>query len=289
MNIGIIGLGLIGGSYGLAAKRSLPRVTLFGTDLDPEHLKEAIALGLVQKTLLEDQLSKMDLIIVAVPVDQTEQLFLDLLDQLNDNCLVMDVGSTKTTLCQALELHPKRNQFLATHPIAGTEFSGPKAAFASLFENQIQIICDSHKTRPDLLEWAQQWFLKMKMEIREMDPQEHDKHLAYVSHLSHISSFMLGKTVLEKEKDEQTIFEMAGSGFASTVRLAKSSPEMWTPIFKHNKSNILEVLKHYIENLELFRTLLIQEEYEELLNQLKQTNSITPILNGILNKQYNKS
>ena len=127
------------------------------------------------------------------------------------------------------------------------------------------------------------------MEIREMDPQEHDKHLAYVSHLSHISSFMLGKTVLEKEKDEQTIFEMAGSGFASTVRLAKSSPEMWTPIFKHNKSNILEVLKHYIENLELFRTLLIQEEYEELLNQLKQTNNITTILNGILNKQYNKS
>ena len=140
MNIGIIGLGLIGGSYGLAAKRSLPRVTLFGTDLDPEHLKEALALGLVQKTLLEDQLSKMDLIIVAVPVDQTEQLFLDLLDQINDNCLVMDVGSTKTTLCQALELHPKRNQFLATHPIAGTEFSGPKAAFASLFENQIQTL-----------------------------------------------------------------------------------------------------------------------------------------------------
>ncbi len=285
MKIGIIGLGLIGGSFGLAAKASLPKVKRFGSDHNAAHLQEALELSLIDEALSEQQLSQMDVLVVAVPVDQAESLLLALLDKVHDNGLVIDVGSTKATLCKALELHPKRNQFLATHPIAGTEFSGPKAAFASLFENQIQIVCEAHKTRPDLLEWALQWFKNMKMEIREMDPQEHDKHIAYVSHLSHISSFMLGKTVLEKEKDERTIFEMAGSGFASTVRLAKSSPEMWTPIFKHNQKNILNVLEQYIQNLELFKADLEQENYKKLYEELLKTNAIAPILNGILNKQ----
>jgi len=285
MKIGIIGLGLIGGSFGLAAKASLPKVKRFGSDYNAAHLQEALELSLIDEALSEQQLSQMDVLVVAVPVDQAESLLLALLDKVHDNGLVIDVGSTKATLCKALELHPKRNQFLATHPIAGTEFSGPKAAFASLFENQIQIVCEAHKTRPDLLEWALQWFKNMKMEIREMDPQEHDKHIAYVSHLSHISSFMLGKTVLEKEKDERTIFEMAGSGFASTVRLAKSSPEMWTPIFKHNQKNILNVLEQYIQNLELFKADLEQENYKKLYEELLKTNAIAPILNGILNKQ----
>ncbi len=285
MNLGIIGLGLIGGSLGLAAKATLPQVKRFGSDVQPEHEKEALALSLVDEGLTEQLLPKMDVVVMAVPVDQANALLLDLLDKVNDNCLVMDVGSTKASLCQAVELHPKRNQFLATHPIAGTEFSGPKAAFATLFEKQIQMVCETQKTRPDLLEWALQWFRNMKMEIREMDPIAHDKHIAYVSHLSHISSFMLGKTVLEKEKDEKTIFDMAGSGFASTVRLAKSSPKMWTPIFKHNQKNILEVLTQYIENLERFKAYLTQEEYDKLYEELEQANTITPILNGILNKQ----
>jgi prephenate dehydrogenase len=285
MNIGIIGLGLIGGSFGLAAKATIPQLTRFGLDHNLEHEKEALSLSLVDEVLTEQWLPKMDLIVVAVPVDKSIALLLDLLDKVNDNCLVMDVGSTKTVLCKALELHPKRNQFLATHPIAGTEFSGPKAAFATLFENKIQMVCETQKTRPDLLEWAQQWFRNMKMEIREMDPLAHDKHIAYVSHLSHISSFMLGKTVLEKEKDEKTIFDMAGSGFASTVRLAKSSPKMWTPIFKQNQKNILDVLTQYIENLERFQTYLKQENYDKLYEELEHANTITPILNGILNKQ----
>ncbi|MGB1021102.1 MAG: prephenate dehydrogenase [Flavobacteriaceae bacterium] len=285
MNLGIIGLGLIGGSFGLAARTTIPKVNRFGSDHNVEHEKEALSLSLVDELLTQQWLPKMDVVVVAVPVDQANGLLLDLLDKVNDNCLVMDVGSTKASLCQALELHPKRNQFLATHPIAGTEFSGPKAAFDTLFEKQIQMVCETQKTRPDLLEWALQWFRNMKMEIREMDPIAHDKHIAYVSHLSHISSFMLGKTVLEKEKDEKTIFDMAGSGFASTVRLAKSSPKMWTPIFKHNQKNILDVLTHYIENLERFKTYLKKEEYDKLYEELEQANTIAPILNGILNKQ----
>ena len=206
------------------------------------------------------------------------------MDKINDNALVLDVGSTKAAICKLLELHPRRNQFLATHPIAGTEFSGPSAAFAELFVHQAQILCETHKTRPDLLEWATQWFRNMNMEIHEMDAEAHDKHIAYVSHISHISSFMLGKTVIEKEKDERTIFKMAGSGFASTVRLAKSSPEMWTPIFMQNKENILEVLKEYISNLEDFERLLKAENYDQLFEQMKNTNAIRTILAGINEK-----
>jgi prephenate dehydrogenase len=184
-------------------------------------------------------------------------------------------------ICSALEQHPKRNQFLATHPIAGTEFSGPSAAFATLYKGKAQILCEAHKTRPDLLEWAVQWFKNMEMEIKEMDPKEHDQHIAYVSHLSHISSFMLGKTVMEKEKDEQAIFDMAGSGFASTVRLAKSSPAMWTPIFKQNQENILEVLGEYIANLEEFKSLMEQQNFEAISQKMQQTNAIKTILAGI--------
>ena len=200
----------------------------------------------------------------------------------------MDVGSTKAAICKKFELHPKRNQFLATHPIAGTEFSGPSAAFAELFVDQTQILCETNKTRPDLLEWAVHWFRNMNMKLHEMDAEAHDKHIAYVSHISHISSFMLGKTVMEKEKDERAIFDMAGSGFASTVRLAKSSPDMWTPIFKQNKENILEVLREYITNLEDFERLLMSDDYDQLFEQMKSTNAIKTILAGINEKNTTK-
>ena len=192
-----------------------------------------------------------------------------------------DAGSTKASICKTVALHPKRNQFLATHPIAGTEFSGPTAAFADLYVNQTQILCETQKTRPDLLEWAVQFFRLMQMNIEEMDPNAHDKHIAYVSHISHISSFMLGKTVMEKEQDERTIFDMAGSGFASTVRLAKSSPAMWTPIFEQNSENILEVLNQYIDNLEAFKELLQKKDWSTMYDQMREINAIKSILEGI--------
>ena len=284
MKIGVIGLGLIGGSFALAAKKFNVGVSLYGQDNNPKHMEEALNLRIIDHPLEVDDYASMDVILIAIPVDACLNVVLPLLDQINDNALLLDVGSTKAVICKHIELHPKRNQFLATHPIAGTEFSGPSAAFAELFMEQAQILCETYKTRPDLLEWAVQWFRNMNMKIHEMDAEAHDKHIAYVSHLSHISSFMLGKTVIEKEKDEHAIFKMAGSGFASTVRLAKSSPDMWTPIFKQNKENILEVLKEYISNLEHFEHLLESDDYDQLFKQMKNTNTIKTILAGINEK-----
>ena len=281
MNIGVIGLGLIGGSFALAAKEHLEDVVLYGADQNQAHLEEAIESGIVDQSLSPELYPKMDVMILAIPVNAASLLILNILDQINDNALLFDAGSTKASICKIVSLHPKRNQFLATHPIAGTEFSGPSAAFADLYVNQTQILCEAQKTRPDLLEWAVQFFRLMQMNIEEMDPQAHDQHIAYVSHISHISSFMLGKTVMEKEQDERTIFDMAGSGFASTVRLAKSSPEMWTPIFEQNSVNILEVLNEYIANLKEFKKLLENKNWSAMHEQMQEINAIKTILEGI--------
>ena len=281
MNIGIIGLGLIGGSFALSARKLIEDSVLYGEDKNDLHQKQALELKIVDQSLKPSNYYYMDVIILAIPVNAALDRVIPLLDQINDNTLLIDVGSTKSMICKKLELHPKRNQFLATHPIAGTEFSGPSAAYETLYDGKAQILCESNKTRSDLLEWAVQWFKNMGMELQEMDPKEHDQHIAYVSHLSHISSFMLGKTVMEKEQDEKAIFDMAGSGFASTVRLAKSSPSMWTPIFEQNQENILEVLDDYITNLKEFKSLMEQKDYKTVFKKIQETNAIREILAGI--------
>ena len=281
MNIGIIGLGLIGGSFALSARKLIEDSVLYGEDKNDLHQKQALELKIVDQSLKPTKYYYMDVIILAIPVNAALDKVIPLLDQINDNTLLIDVGSTKSMICKKLELHPKRNQFLATHPIAGTEFSGPSAAYETLYNGKAQILCESNKTRSDLLEWAVQWFKNMGMELQEMDPNEHDQHIAYVSHLSHISSFMLGKTVMEKEQDEKAIFDMAGSGFASTVRLAKSSPSMWTPIFEQNQENILEVLDEYITNLKEFKSLMEQKDYKTVFKKIQETNAIREILAGI--------
>lgn len=281
MNIGIIGLGLIGGSFALSARKLIEDSVLYGEDKNDLHQKQALELKIVDQSLKPSNYYYMDVIILAIPVNAALDKVIPLLDQINDNTLLIDVGSTKSMICKKIELHPKRNQFLATHPIAGTEFSGPSAAYETLYNGKAQILCESNKTRSDLLEWAVQWFKNMGMELQEMDPNEHDQHIAYVSHLSHISSFMLGKTVMEKEQDEKAIFDMAGSGFASTVRLAKSSPSMWTPIFEQNQENILEVLDEYITNLKEFKSLMEQKDYKTVFKKIQETNAIREILAGI--------
>ena len=281
MNIGIIGLGLIGGSFALSARKLIEDSVLYGEDKNDLHQKQALELKIVDQSLKPSNYYYMDVIILAIPVNAALDKVIPLLDQINDNTLLIDVGSTKSMICKKLELHPKRNQFLATHPIAGTEFSGPSAAYETLYNGKAQILCESNKTRSDLLEWAVQWFKNMGIELQEMDPNEHDQHIAYVSHLSHISSFMLGKTVMEKEQDEKAIFDMAGSGFASTVRLAKSSPSMWTPIFEQNQENILEVLDEYITNLKEFKSLMEQKDYKTVFKKIQETNAIREILAGI--------
>ncbi len=283
MKIGVIGVGLIGGSLALSAREHIPDVEIYGSNRSETNLQKSLDLGLIDFRLDDSMIKQMDIILLAIPVDGAMDRLVDLLDEVNDNALIMDFGSTKTAICQQVALHSKRGQFLATHPIAGTEYSGPAAALSDLFKDKIQILCEIHKTRPDLLEWAQDWFKKIGMKLREMDPVEHDQHITYVSHLSHITSYMLGKTVMEKEKDQSAIFDMAGSGFSSTVRLAKSSPNMWVPIFKQNKENISKTLSQYINNLNQFKQLLDADKFDELHEQILEINKIRLILDGITN------
>ncbi|HCQ12840.1 prephenate dehydrogenase [Flavobacterium sp.] len=278
MNIYIIGIGLIGGSMALDIKSIYDDAKVFGIDANEKHLDEAIHLGLIDEKASENDLINADLVIVSVPVDVGLVILPNILDKIGEQTLVFDVGSTKLPICDAIQNHPKRRNFLACHPIAGTEFSGPKAALKGLFEGKTNIICEVEKTTFKLQETAMDLFKKLGMRIRYMDPKSHDKHIAYVSHLSHISSFMLGKTVIEKEKDEQDIFDMAGSGFESTVRLAKSSPAMWTPIFKQNKKQVVKSLEEYIQNLTHFKELLENDNYDEVFNEMQNTNRIKEIL-----------
>ena len=281
MKVSVIGVGLIGGSFALAIKESFPESSIFGIDKSEVHVKEALEIGFIDVAGTMEDLADSDVAIVAVPVDISIKVLKEALDHAGDNTLVIDAGSTKFKLCEAVKDHPKRRNYLSAHPIAGTEFSGPSAAIKDLYKEKTNIVCEVEKTAFKLQERGMEIFRKIGMRIRYMDPESHDRHIAYVSHLSHISSFMLGKTVLEKEKNERDIFDLAGSGFASTVRLAKSSPAMWSPIFQQNKENVLETLNEYIQNLSSFRDLIANDEFGEVYNEMERTNHIKSILNGI--------
>ena len=275
----VIGLGLIGGSLALDIKTKRQNAVVYGIDTNEKHLKKALELQVVDyKGTLED-LKDANWVIVAVPVDKTVAILVEVLDAIALDTIVFDVGSTKSQICEAVKNHRNRRNFIAAHPIAGTEFSGPEAALKDLFFERTNIICEVEKTAFGFQEKALRLFQEIGMRIRYMDPISHDKHIAYMSHLSHISSFMLGKTVIEEEKNERDIFDMAGSGFESTVRLAKSSPAMWTPIFKQNKEQVVKSLSEYIHNLNAFKELLEQDRFEEVFTTLDQTNRIREILN----------
>jgi prephenate dehydrogenase len=281
MKVFVIGIGLIGGSMVLDIKSLHPEATIYGIDANESHLAEALALGIIDQAATFEDLADADFVIVSVPVDIALTVLPKVLDVIGEHTIVFEVGSTKTPICEAVVNHSRRRNFIATHPIAGTEFSGPSAAIKGLFQGKTNIICEVEKTTFKLQEKALDLFKEMGMRIRYMDPKSHDKHIAYVSHLSHISSFMLGKTVIDKEKDEQDIFDMAGSGFESTVRLAKSSPAMWTPIFKQNKKQVVKTLEEYIANLSNFKTLLESENYDAIYNEMQSVNKIKDILNGM--------
>jgi len=278
MNVFVIGIGLIGGSLAKDIKTAVDNVTVYGIESNEANLAEALSLGIIDKTATYQDLQLADMVIVSIPVDVMVTELPVILDAVHEDCVVFDVGSTKSLICKVLENHPKRRNFLACHPIAGTEFSGPSAAIYKLFKDKTNIICEVELTAFKLQEKALKVFQAVGMRIRYMNPVAHDKHIAYVSHLSHISSFMLGKTVIEKEKNERDIFDMAGSGFESTVRLAKSSPAMWTPIFKQNKENVVETLEEYIQNLTAFKEMLQKDDYEGIYNEMNNTNKIKGIL-----------
>ena len=285
MNVYIIGVGLIGGSMALDIKSNYDNVTVFGIDNNENYLDAALNLNIIDKKASIPDLAEADFVILAVPVDIALVILPSILDAINHETLVFDVGSTKFPICEAISNHSKRRNFMATHPIAGTEFSGPTAAIVGLFHGKTNIICEVEKTTFKLQKKALELFDKLGMRIRYMDAKSHDKHIAYVSHLSHISAFMLGKTVIEKEKDERDIFDMAGSGFESTVRLAKSSPAMWTPIFKQNKKHVVKTLGEYISNLSKFKDLLESDNYDAVYEEMQSVNKIKEILNNFNNQK----
>jgi len=281
MKIGIIGLGLIGGSIALKLKEVNNKIVIYGFDQNTDSLDYSLKNNIIDKRFNLDSLIGFDYIFLAIPVESIKKQLKIILDKISKETLVIDLGSTKYQICNSVKTHNNRSNFLAAHPIAGTEFSGPLAAQKDLFNNKVMILCETENTNTSLLLSAIEIFKKLGMTIKTMDSLEHDKHIAYVSHLSHISSFMLGKTVMDKEDDEQTIYDMAGSGFESTVRLAKSSPEMWSSIFIENKKYIIESLEEYIVNINNFKKLIEGGDQENLNTEMKKINGIREILKGI--------
>jgi prephenate dehydrogenase len=281
MTITIVGLGLIGGSMALSLKENHFVDTLIGVDNNPLHTAKAIALGLVDSVAsLEIAVAQSDIIIVATPVNTLTSILPQILDLIADNQVVIEVGSTKSPVIEAIKNHPNRPNFVATHPMAGTEFSGPEAAIRHLFDGKMCVLCDVQDSKPELVEIIKKMYVEgLKMNIIFMESSAHDVHTAYISHISHICSFALASTVLAKEKDEESIFNLASTGFESTVRLAKSNPETWIPIFKQNQENIIDVLDEYITTLLKFKGLMISDSYDKFKECLVQANDIKRILN----------
>lgn len=279
MKIAIIGVGLIGGSLALRLKEKNFASEIIGIDKSENHLQEAIELGIIDRAeSLENGVKNANLIIVAIPVDATAKLLPQVLDLITEKQTVMDVGSTKSGIVEAIENHPKRNRYVAFHPMWGTENSGPKSAQKESFYGRAAVICDKEDSAEDAFTTVETIAKALEMNIIFMSSSDHDVHTAYISHISHITSYALANTVLEKEREEDTIFQLASSGFSSTVRLAKSHPEMWVPIFKQNKENVLDVLNEHISQLRKFKSALEKENYELLEELIRKANKIRGIL-----------
>ncbi len=279
MIITVIGIGLIGGSMALALKQNGYAGRVLGVDQNPEHCQLALDLHIIDEVVsLPEGISRADLIILAIPVNAIVQLLPKVLDQV-DRQVVIDVGSTKEKIVLAIDHHPKRGRFVGTHPMAGTEYSGPLAAVPDLFVGKCNVIVDKENSDDDALKEVEKLYRSLQMNTVYHQSHEHDIHTAYVSHISHISSFALALTVLEKEKNEKRIFELAGGGFSSTVRLAKSSPDTWIPIFEQNRDYVLDVLDEHINTISKFRTLLIKKDFESFYKLIQQANQISRIVN----------
>ena len=278
-NVTIVGVGLISGSFALALKDKGYAKKIIGVSRTKANTDKAIELGIIDEALpLEEAVKQSDFIYVAIPVDATVPIIKKIMNLVTDKQIVADAGSTKFVLCKALADHPMRKRFVATHPMWGTEYSGPEAAVRGAFKDRSCVICEKEKSDEDAVSTVENIYKSLGMHIAYMDPENHDIHAAYVSHISHITSFALANTVLEKEKEEDAIFELAGGGFESTVRLAKSSPAMWAPIFMQNRENVLDVLNEHISQLRKFKSCLEKENYEYLVELMENANKITRII-----------
>ena len=278
MTVAIIGVGLIGGSMALALKESGFAQTIIGVESSAAHGQKALELGLVDEIApLEEAVPKAHFVIIAIPVDAIEAVLPKVLD-LVKNQIVLEAGSTKSKIIALVKNHPKRKQFVATHPMWGTEYSGPEAAVQGAFRNKAVVICNKEESSEEAVAFTERFYKMLGMHIIYMNATDHDLHAAYVSHVSHITSFALANTVLEKEREESAIFELASGGFESTVRLAKSNPAMWVPIFQQNRENVLDVLNEHISQLRKFKACLEKENYEYLNELIQNANKISRIL-----------
>jgi prephenate dehydrogenase len=276
--IAIVGVGLIGGSLAIQLHEKKISSRLIGVDSNEFHAQQALELELVDELLsLDEAVDQSDVIILAIPVDKMVKLLPAIINKI-DMQIVVDVGSTKQQIVEAIRDHPKRGRYVATHPMWGTEYSGPQAAVKGAFENKAVIICNASESDADALEWTKSMYKKIGMHLLEMNATAHDLHAAYVSHISHITSFALANTVLEKEKEEDAIFELASAGFESTVRLAKSNPAMWVPIFMQNRENVLDVLNEHISQLRKFKACLEKDNPGYLLELIENANKIRRII-----------
>lgn len=279
MKISIIGVGLIGGSIALKLKQKKTADFIYGIDKNTENLDEALALNIInEKADLKTGIQNSDLVIIAIPVDSARKILPEVLDLISDQQTVMDVGSTKSGIVNSVKNHPKRSRFVAFHPMWGTENHGPKSAVAESFSGKAGVICNREESAEDALAIVENVVKSLDMHLIYMNADDHDIHTAYISHISHITSYALANTVLEKEKEEDTIFQLASSGFSSTVRLAKSHPEMWVPIFKQNKENVLDVLNEHISQLRKFKSALEKDNFEYLEELIINANKIRGIL-----------
>ncbi|ROI11212.1 prephenate dehydrogenase [Kaistella haifensis] len=279
MKITIIGVGLIGGSMALKLKSAGLVSYVFGVDQNENHLTEAKNLGIIDEiSSLENAVSQSELVIIAIPVDAARKILPNILDLINENQTVMDAGSTKHGIVETVRNHPMRKRFVAFHPMWGTENSGPKSAISESFSGKAAVVCDREDSAEDALRMVQKVIENLDMHLIYMNADDHDIHTAYISHISHITSYALANTVLEKEREEETIFQLASTGFSSTVRLAKSHPEMWVPIFKQNKENVLDVLNEHISQLRKFKSALEKENYDLLEDLIRNANKIRGIL-----------
>ncbi|MFT4092848.1 MAG: prephenate dehydrogenase [Niabella sp.] len=276
--IAIVGVGLIGGSMALQLHEKKLSSKLIGVEKSSIHAEEALEYELVDEILpLDEAIEEAEVIILSVPVNVQIGLLPQILDKVS-NQIVIDLGSTKSDIIAAVQCHPKRGRYVATHPMWGTEYSGPKAAVHGAFEGKAVIICDRAKSDADATDWVDKMYSKIGMRIVDMEAKAHDLHVAYVSHISHITSFALANTVLEKEKVERAIFEIASAGFESTVRLAKSNASMWVPIFLQNRENILEVLNEHIRQLSLFKEYIASGDEDNLQSLISDANKIKRII-----------
>ena len=283
MKVGIIGLGLIGGSIAVDLRRRGHAREILGVEADQVNASAALRIGLVDKvTDLDECLSESDMVVLAVPVGAAVRLLPRILDSFDAvgsaEKIVIDVCSTKEHLARCVRYHPCRRQYVATHPMAGTEYSGPWAAMSGLFDGHACIICDAEESAPNAVRRVEELYDVLNMRMIYMSSSSHDVHAAYVSHISHVSSFALALTVLDKEKDEKHIFDLASGGFSSTVRLAKSSSEMWTPILSQNRENVLHVMDTYIEKMNAFRQAIADGDEDAVRGLIEEANRIRRII-----------